>query len=158
MLELAKQHVVLVAPEIPQNTGNIARTCSVTGSTLHLVRPLGFSIEDRYLKRAGLDYWDYLDVRVHSDFTSVEEKLGKLPFYIISTRGSRWYHQVGYKEESVLVFGSETAGLPRWIMEKYKENRIRIPMLEGRRSLNLSSAVSVVLYEALKQMGFRGFM
>lgn len=149
-------HIVLVAPEIPQNTGNIARTCALTGSKLHLVKPLGFSLEDRYLKRAGLDYWDKVEVRVWENFYEVEEFLAGRNIYLATTKGARFYHEVKYTVDDVLVFGCETKGLPDYILERYPENRIRIPMINIGRSLNLSNSVAIILYEALRQTGFRG--
>ena len=152
------QHVVLVEPEIPQNTGNVARTCAVTGCTLHLVEPLGFSIDEKHLKRAGLDYWDQLSYRVHKDFTSVERELEGYPFFLITTKGGKNYTEVNYQNSHVLIFGKETAGLPSWIMKKYKKSQVRIPMKEGLRSLNLGTAVAVVTYEALRQNTFEGLL
>lgn len=149
-------HVVLVEPEIPQNTGNVARTCAVTGTSLHLVHPLGFSITDRYLKRAGLDYWPLVKVRQHADLGAALEVLTAHPFYLITTRGSRLYSQVCFPPDCYLVFGKETAGLPDWLLDAYPEHTLRIPMLPGVRSLNLSNAVAIVLYEALRQQGFPG--
>jgi tRNA (cytidine/uridine-2'-O-)-methyltransferase len=149
-------HVVLVEPEIPANTGNIARTCAATGSTLHLVRPLGFSTEDKYLKRAGLDYWHLVKVIYHNNF---EEFLARYPdcrLYLSTTKASRWYTDVPYEPDSFLVFGPETRGLSKEIRDAYPENQIRIPMISKARSLNLGNSVSVVLYEALRQQGFGG--
>lgn len=149
-------HIVLVAPEIPQNTGNIARTCALTGSKLHLVKPLGFSLEDRYLKRAGLDYWDKVEVRVWENFNEVKEFLAGHNIYLATTKGAKLYHEVKYAEEDVLVFGCETKGLPDDILYMYPDNLIRIPMINIGRSLNLSNAVAIVLYEALRQLAFPG--
>ncbi|ACB84137.1 tRNA (cytidine(34)-2'-O)-methyltransferase [Natranaerobius thermophilus] len=149
-------HVVLVEPEIPPNTGNISRTCAVSNTTLHLVEPLGFSISDRELKRAGLDYWDKLSYQVHENFTSVENLLQTHPIYIATTRGKNYYYDIEYPRDSVLVFGKETEGLPDWIINKYYENSIRIPMAPDFRSLNLSNSVAVVLFEALRQQSFPG--
>lgn len=148
--------IVLVEPEIPQNTGNIARTCAVTGSSLYLIRPLGFSTSDRYLKRAGLDYWDKLKIHY---LDSIEELMEEYPlnnFYFASTKGQKSYDIPEYNHEDFLVFGKETAGLPEELLKKNRENCIRIPMGGGIRSLNLSNSVAIILYEALRQQGFPG--
>jgi len=149
-------HIVLVEPEIPQNTGNIARTCALTRSSLHLVKPLGFSIADRYLKRAGLDYWDKVQVTVWDSFAEVAAHFKNNRMYMATTKASRTYTQVNYQPDDVLVFGKETRGLPQEILAAYAENCIRIPMVDIGRSLNLSNAVAVILYEALRQGGFAG--
>ena len=149
-------NVVLVEPEIPQNVGNIARTCVLTGTPLHLVRPLGFSLEDRYLKRAGLDYWSYLTLHLYDSFEEFAIKNKEKRFRPSTVRSSSLYHQVNYQREDYLMFGKETKGLDPDIIEKYKEFSIRIPMTGPPRSLNLSNAVAVVLYEALRQQGFPG--
>ena len=148
--------VVLIEPEIPPNTGNVSRTCAVTGTTLHLVEPLGFSIEERQLKRAGLDYWHHLDLRMHD---SLEEYLrfaeGRNSWFL-TTKGEQLYTDVAYEPDDLLVFGKETAGLPHWLLAKYPQRCVRIPMGQNLRSLNLSNSVSIVLYEALRQQGFPG--
>lgn len=149
-------NVVLVEPEIPQNVGNIARTCVLTGTPLHLVRPLGFSLEDRYLKRAGLDYWSYLTLHLYDSFEEFAIKNKEKRFITSTIRSSSLYHQVNYQKEDYLLFGKETKGLDPDIIERYKESSIRIPMTGPPRSLNLSNAVAVVLYEALRQQGFPG--
>jgi len=149
-------HVVLVEPEIPQNTGNVARTCAVTGTCLHLVHPLGFSTDDRYLKRAGLDYWPLVKIRHHADLASALEVFSSGPFYLITAHARRLHTQVRFPPDCYLVFGKETAGLPRWLLDAYPDRTLRIPMLPGVRSLNLSNAVAVVLYEALRQQGYPG--
>ena len=149
-------HIVLVEPEIPQNTGNIARTCAATGSILHLVKPLGFSVEDKYLKRAGLDYWNLLDIRYHD---SIDELFSMYPngdFYFSTTKGTRKYTDIQYKDNCFLVFGKETAGLPEDLLIKNLERCIRIPMRDEARSLNLSNSVAIVLYEVLRQLDFPG--
>ncbi len=151
-------HIVLVSPEIPQNTGNIARTCAVTGCALHLVKPLGFSIDDKHLKRAGLDYWDKVVVGVYENFQELEKKYPNAKFYPVETEGSRFYTDIIYPEDAFFVFGKETKGLPHDIVEKYKENLVRLPMREGLRSLNLSNAAAVMVYEALRQKGFEGLI
>ena len=147
-------HIVLVEPEIPANTGNIARTCSVTGASLHLVKPLGFSTDDRYLKRAGLDYWHQLDLHYHEDFTALRRQYPDGRFWYLSTKAAKSYDQVEYKEDDFLVFGKETAGLPKALLSQNPEYCLRIPMLESVRSLNLSNSAAVVLYEALRQLEF----
>ncbi len=147
-------NIVLVEPEIPENTGNISRTCSVTGTRLHLVRPLGFSVDDKHLKRAGLDYWKYLDITYYDSFEEVEEKNPDARFYLLSTHATKSYADVQYRDGDFLVFGKETAGLGPVLLERRKEDAVRIPMLNDRRSLNLSNSVAIVLYEALRQTGF----
>lgn len=153
-------HIVLVEPEIPQNTGNIVRTCAGCNATLHLVRPLGFSVEDRYLKRAGLDYWHFLDIRYYDSFDEVVEAAcrengGKKPnFYFGTTKGKRRYSDVKYQDGDYLVFGKETKGLPEMLLHDHYESCIRIPMRQEFRSLNLSNAVAVVLFEAMRQLDF----
>ncbi|HOR13998.1 MAG TPA: tRNA (uridine(34)/cytosine(34)/5-carboxymethylaminomethyluridine(34)-2'-O)-methyltransferase TrmL [Clostridia bacterium] len=149
-------NIVLVEPEIPQNTGNISRTCAVTGSPLHLVHPLGFSIADKHLKRAGLDYWKYLELSNYESFSELELQHPNCRFLLCSTHGLTQYQNVQYKIGDFLVFGKETAGLPKELLEKYAKDTVRIPMCDGFRSLNLSNAVSIILYEALRQNGFLG--
>jgi tRNA (cytidine/uridine-2'-O-)-methyltransferase len=148
--------VVLVEPEIPQNTGNIARSCVATGSTLHLVEPLGFSLEDRYLKRAGMDYWRHLALEVHPCLDAFFDEVGKESCYFVSKKASLHYCEPRYAADSVLVFGCESRGLPEDLIAENRERSLRIPMMPGVRSLNLSNAVAVVLYEALRQVGFPG--
>ena len=149
-------HIVLVEPEIPQNTGNIARTCAATGCELHLVEPLGYKLEDKYLKRAGLDYWPLVKVHVHKDFSDVLEKYPDAAFYYASTKAPRSYAQVEYPKDVFLVFGRESRGLPENLLERVYDRCIRIPMVPGARSLNLSNSVAIVLYEALRQQQFAG--
>lgn len=150
-------NIVLVEPEIPQNAGNIARTCAVTGSRLHLVRPLGFEVSDKYLKRAGLDYWKFVDV---SYYDSIEEVMEKFyngdNFYFFSTKAKTIHSDAKYKDGDFLVFGKETHGLPEPLLEKHYENTLRIPMWGNLRSLNLSNSVALTLYEALRQNDFAG--
>ncbi len=150
-------NIVLVEPEIPQNTGNIARTCAVTDSSLHLVRPLGFSTDDKYLKRAGLDYWHMLDIHYYKDFEAFLEEKKDCRMFFASTKSPISYDQADYKQGDYLVFGKETAGLPEAFLKKELENTVRIPMVEGARSLNLSNSVSIILYEALRQNNFPNF-
>ena len=149
-------HIVLVEPEIPQNTGNIARTCAVTGARLHLVRPLGFSVDDKSLKRAGLDYWDELNVVYHDSFAEIEAAYPDARFFLLSTHATKSYADVAYQDGDFLVFGKETAGLGQALLARREEDAVRIPMREGLRSLNLSNSVALVLYEALRQSGFPG--
>ena len=149
-------HVVLIEPEIPQNTGNIARTCAATGSELHLVEPLGFRLEDKYLKRAGLDYWPLVKVHVHQDFSQVLAQYPDAPFFYASTKAPRSYTQASFPKDAFLVFGRESRGLPENLLERVYDRCIRIPMVPGARSLNLSNSVAIVVYEALRQQGFEG--
>ena len=149
-------HIVLVEPEIPQNTGNISRTCAVTGAALHLVHPLGFSIDDRQLKRAGLDYWKDLTLFEHDSFEDVERMFPHARFFLASTHMARPYTEPAYRDGDFLVFGKETAGLPKPLLARRAADGIRIPMGENQRSLNLSNSVAIVLYEALRQNGFPG--
>jgi tRNA (cytidine/uridine-2'-O-)-methyltransferase len=149
-------HIVLVEPEIPQNTGNIARTCALTGTTLHLVKPLGFSLEDRYLKRAGLDYWDKVEVRIWENFGDLSAALHGYNFHLATTHASRFYHEFKYERDDVLVFGRETSGLPANLLAAYPNNQIRIPMLDIGRSLNLANSAAIILFEALRQNGYPG--
>ncbi len=148
--------IVLVEPEIPQNTGNIARTCVATASRLHLIEPLGFSISDRQLKRAGLDYWFDLDLTVWPDLDSWLRAFAGRPVFYATTKAKRTYADVVYPPDAVLVFGKETKGLPEPLLVAHPEQCIRIPMQAERRSLNLANAVAVVAYEALRQQGFPG--
>lgn len=149
-------HIVLHEPEIPQNTGNIVRTCKSTGSILHLIEPLGFEIEDKKLKRAGLDYWYGMDIRIHKNFSDFCESNPDAHLWLLTTHGDKHYHQVEYQDGDYLVFGKETAGLPLIIREQYPNCCLRVPMVKDNRSLNLSNAVAIVLYEALRQNEFRG--
>lgn len=147
-------HIVLVEPEIPGNTGNISRLCAAEHLVLHLVEPLGFSIDDKHLKRAGLDYWDLLEVHVHPNFASVKRMLAGHHFYYNTTKAIKTYSDISYTEDDVLVFGKETKGLPEELLLEHEEDCIRIPMIEEARSLNLSNAVAIVAMEALRQTGF----
>lgn len=147
-------HIVLVEPEIPQNTGNIARTCALTGTVLHLVKPLGFSLEDRYLKRAGLDYWDEVEVKVWESFSEFADQMLKHNFYLATTHAERGYHEFTFEPDDVLIFGRETRGLPADLLAAYPEKQIRIPMRDLGRSLNLANSAAIILYEALRQQGY----
>ena len=155
-----KINIVMVEPEIPQNTGNIARTCAATGAKLHLVKPLGFEISDKYLKRAGLDYWDKVDIEEHDslqDFLDKYKPEENNMFYA-STKVTHCYSDVDYSkfDEVFILFGKETKGLPEDLLQKYIENTIRIPMRHNLRSLNLSNSVNIILYEVLRQVDFNG--
>ena len=153
-----KLNIVLVEPEIPQNTGNIARTCAATGGKLHLVQPLGFSISEKAVKRAGLDYWDKLDIEEHDSFKKFLEKYKpeENNMFFSTTKGKHCYSDVNYAnfEEVFILFGKETKGLPEDLLQKYITNTIRIPMREHLRSLNLSNSVAIVAYEVFRQVGF----
>lgn len=148
-------NIVLVEPEIPQNAGNIARTCAVTKSKLHLVRPLGFDVSDKMLKRAGLDYWHFLDI---SYYDSIEEVMDKFyngnNFWFFSTKAKNIYSDVSYKDGDFLVFGKETKGLPEELLKKHYDECVRLPMYSETRSLNLSNSVCVGVYEGLRQLNF----
>jgi len=149
-------HIVLVEPEIPANTGNISRTCAATGAHLHLVKPLGFSIADKDLKRAGIDYWPHVKLHLHDSFEEVLAAYGGERMFFATTKGERSYTDFSYQDGDVFVFGKESAGLPDRILNLYPERRIRIPMNGNVRSLNLSNCAAIVLYEALRQTGFPG--
>ena len=151
-------HIALHEPQIPQNTGNIVRTCSATGSVLHLIEPLGFKIEDKQLKRAGLDYWHGMDIRIHPDFDAFLRDIEGKTLWLFTTKGSRSYHEVEYAGGDCLLFGKETAGLPEHIRAATPDQCLRLPMLPDTRSLNLSNSVAVALYEVLRQTGFNGFI
>lgn len=150
-------NVVLVEPRIPQNTGNIARTCAVTDSRLHLVRPLGFSLQDRYLKRAGLDYWDQLDLEVHDSFNDFLAKYGSENLLLFSTKAPRIYTEQNYQGDEFLLFGKETAGLPESFIADNLSSSLRIPMKNHARSLNLANSVAIVVFEAYRQLNFPEF-
>jgi tRNA (cytidine/uridine-2'-O-)-methyltransferase len=147
-------HIVLIEPEIPGNTGNIARLCAATSCELHLVKPLGFSIEDKYLKRAGLDYWNLVKVHVHENFAEVLALYKDHNFYYNTTKAHKTYTDIQYTDNDLLVFGKETAGLPEELLAQNAEHCIRIPMVSDARSLNLSNAAAIVVYEALRQQNF----
>jgi tRNA (cytidine/uridine-2'-O-)-methyltransferase len=149
-------HVVLVEPEIPQNTGNIARTCAATGSVLHLIEPLGFSLDEKAVRRAGLDYWNLVDVRTYKNLDEFFEKNPDGPYFYATTKGRHVYSEMKMPENSYLLFGKETKGLPEALLKEHPERCMRIPMIEESRSLNLSNSVAVVVYEALRQNAFPG--
>lgn len=150
--------IVLVEPEIPQNAGNVARTCAVTGSKLIFVRPLGFEITDKHLKRAGLDYWQYLDI---SYYDSIKEVMDKFytgdNFWFFSTKSKIIHSEAKFKDGDFLVFGKETKGLPEDLLKEHYDECVRIPMMGNLRSLNLSNSVCTGVYEALRQLGYPGF-
>ena len=152
-------HIVLLEPEIPQNTGNVARTCAVTGASLHLIEPLGFSIEDRWLKRAGLDYWDQLSVYTYRDLQDFRARHPEARPWMLSSKGAHNYCDapLGAEEDVWLMFGKETKGIPEAVLESDFDRTVRIPMRRGARCLNLSNAVAVAVYEALRQRNFAGF-
>ena len=150
-------NIVLVEPEIPQNTGNIARTCAAIGAKLHLVRPLGFEISDKYVKRAGLDYWDKLDIEEHNSLSDFLKKYTvNSNMFLVTTKGQHCYSDIDYSklDEVFLLFGKETKGLPESLLKEHLENTIRIPMRETLRSLNLSNSVAIVAYEVFRQNSF----
>lgn len=149
-------HIVLYQPEIPQNTGNIVRTCAATGTQLHLIKPLGFSLEDKYLKRSGLDYWEFAVLTVHNSFEELKKIYPEGHFFYASTKGNKSYSDILFPLDAFLVFGRETAGLPPEILAANAETTMRIPMKEETRSLNLANSVAVVLYEALRQNNYPG--
>jgi tRNA (cytidine/uridine-2'-O-)-methyltransferase len=150
-------NIVLVHPEIPPNAGNVIRLAANTGARLHLVEPLGFSLDNSQLKRAGLDYHELAHVEVHRDFNALKKTLAGRRMYAFSTRGTHSYADAGFRLGDVLVFGAETKGLSAELLEEFSaDRRLRLPMLEGNRSLNLSNAVAVVVYEAWRQVGFLG--
>jgi tRNA (cytidine/uridine-2'-O-)-methyltransferase len=147
-------NIILLEPEIPYNTGNIGRTCVTTHTSLHLIQPLGFDIDEKSVKRAGLDYWDKLDLHVYDSFEEFLLKNKNPKIYMGTTKARQTYDSVAYESDAFIMFGKESAGIPEEILLQYKETSIRIPMAEGTRSLNLSNAVAVVLYEALRQNDF----
>ena len=149
-------HIVLHQPEIPANTGNIGRTCVATGTALHLIEPLGFRLDEKSIKRAGMDYWEQLDVTRYINF---EEFLGKHPgakIWYATTKAKRLYTEAAFSPDDYIMFGKESAGIPEELLVEHEKTCIRIPMMEEIRSLNLSNAVAIVLYEALRQNGFAG--
>ena len=166
-------NIVLVEPEIPQNTGNIVRTAAATGCKVHLVRPLGFDISDRALKRAGLDYWSLTDFVVYDSIAEFFEKTagdrasaadgyrvadGEPNFHFLSTKAARRYDEAAFKDGDYLIFGKETRGLPEWLLKANYQNTLRIPMISEARSLNLSNSVAIVVYEGMRQLGFENLL
>ena len=151
---MRKINIVLYSPEIPQNTGNISRTCAVTGAALHIIRPIGFEISDRTLKRAGLDYWDKLDVTYYDNYEDFLEKNKGAELYFFSAHGSRRHTDIDYPDNVYLVFGRESVGLPRELIDANIGHSVRIPMRKTLRCLNLSNSVAIAVYEVLRQCGF----
>lgn len=151
---MAKLNLVLVEPEIPQNTGNIARTCAATGARLHLVKPMGFAVDDRKLKRAGLDYWHFLDITYYENIDDFFEKTNGGSYFFFSTKGTHRHSDVNYPENCYLLFGKETKGLPEELLMQHPQSTLRIPMIDEARSLNLSNSVAVAAYEVLRQWDF----
>lgn len=151
-------NIVLVEPEIPQNAGNIARTCAATGTRLHMVRPLGFEVTDKYLKRAGLDYWPLVDISYYDSFSRLQETFPSSRFFYFTTKGRRRHSDISFKDGDFLVFGKETKGLPEELLMQHPEECLRIPMFSEARSLNLSNSVAVALYEALRQTDYEGLL
>jgi tRNA (cytidine/uridine-2'-O-)-methyltransferase len=149
-------HIVFVEPEIPPNTGNIARSCAATGSILHLVEPLGFSIDEKSVRRAGLDYWQFVQLEVHKSLEDFLIKYGDHKMHLATTKGKQFYSDVKYKDGDMLLFGKETAGLPKEFIEENINHTVRIPMSKDTRlrSLNLSNSANIILFEALRQLGF----
>lgn len=151
-------NIVLVEPEIPPNTGNVVRTCAATGARLHLVGKLGFSVDDKQLKRAGLDYWHLLAIEQHTSLEQLWEKDPTANYYYLSTKGRKSYTDIKFRENDYIVFGKETKGLPAELIASNIDNTFRIPMREGARSLNLSNSVAIVVFEALRQLSFPGLI
>ena len=151
---MSELNVVLVEPEIPQNTGNIARTCAATGARLHLVRPLGFSISEKALKRAGLDYWDLLDITVYDSTDDFFEKTKGGKYYFFSTKAKHVHSDISYPDGAYLLFGRETAGLPEKLLHDNPDTTVRIPMISEARSLNLSNSAAIAVYEVLRQWNY----
>lgn len=149
-------HIVLVEPEIPYNTGNIARTCAAVGAGLHLVRPLGFSTDDKYLKRAGCDYWHEVNITYYDSIEEVQEALCHHRFFYCTKKAEKVFTDFTFKDEDVFVLGKESAGLPEDLLKANRERCMRIPMRQAVRSLNLSNAAAIVVYEALRQVGYTG--
>lgn len=151
---MAELNIVLIEPEIPQNTGNISRTCAATGCRLHLVKPFGFEINDKQVRRAGLDYWQYLDITYYDDIDDFFEKTKGSQYFYYTTKALHRHTEVQYPDKAYLVFGKETKGLPEDLLKANPESCVRIPMIEEARSLNLSNAVAIAVYEALRQWDY----
>lgn len=147
-------NIVLIEPEIPQNTGNIARTCAATGATLHLIKPLGFDISEKAVKRAGLDYWDKLDIKIYENLDEFKNITKDKDVFLVTTKAKKVYTNISYTKDCYIVFGPETRGIPEDYILEHMENSIRIPMKNNIRSLNLSNSVSIVAYEVLRQFDF----
>ena len=153
---MKKINIVLHQPEIPQNTGNIARTCAATGAALHLIKPLGFEIDDKKLKRAGLDYWDKLDITYYDGLDDFNAKHPDAKIYYFTTKGRHLYTKVNYPEDVFIMFGKESAGLPEELLFQHPDEAVRLPMRQNLRSLNLSNTVAIAVYEILRQYDFEG--
>jgi len=151
-------HIVLVEPEIPQNAGNIARTCAATGTALHMIRPLGFEVSDKYLKRAGLDYWNLVDISYYDSFEELQAKYPNSRFFFFTTKARRRHSDVRFQDGDFLVFGKETKGLPEELLLKNEQTCLRIPMFSEARSLNLSNSAAIAVYEALRQTEYQGLL
>ncbi|MGN1050747.1 MAG: tRNA (uridine(34)/cytosine(34)/5-carboxymethylaminomethyluridine(34)-2'-O)-methyltransferase TrmL [Acutalibacteraceae bacterium] len=151
---MAELNIVMVEPEIPQNTGNIARTCAATGARLHIVKPMGFKIDDKKLKRAGLDYWHLLDITYYENLEDFFERTKGGKYFYFSTKALNKHTEIDYPDKCYLIFGKETAGLPEELLIKNKENTVRIPMICDARSLNLSNSVAIGVYEVLRQWDY----
>ena len=151
-----KINIVLHEPEIPQNTGNIARTCAATGAALHLIRPLGFAIDDKKLKRAGLDYWHHLDITYYDGLEDFYQKNPNANVYYFTTKGKNLYTDIQYPENAFIMFGKETTGLPEDLLHEHPDTCVRLPMRDGLRSLNLSNTVAIAVYEILRHGNFEG--
>lgn len=151
---MSRLNIVLIEPQIPQNTGNIARTCAATGARLHLVEPMGFKIDDKQLKRSGLDYWHYLDISYYSSTEDFFEKNQGGNFFFFTTKGKKTYCEVNYPDNSFLIFGREDKGLSEQLLVQHPQSCLRLPMMTGIRSLNLSNTVAVAVYEVLRGWGF----
>lgn len=150
-------HIALFEPEIPPNTGNIIRLCANSGAQLHLIEPLGFKLDDKRLRRAGLDYHEFANLQLHADFAAFQQWQGDRRIFACTTKARQHHHQVAYQQEDILLFGPESRGLPDFVLSSLSEaNKIRIPMLPDSRSLNLSNATAIILYEAWQQLGFAG--
>lgn len=149
-------NIILHEPEIPANTGNIGRTCAATGTSLHLIKPLGFSLDEKHLRRAGMDYWELLDVHVYESFSEFLQKNPGAKIYMATTKAKKVYTEMCYEPDCFLMFGKESAGIPEEILVGYEDTAVRIPMNENIRSLNLSNSAAILLYEALRQNQFQG--
>ncbi len=148
-------NIVLHEPEIPHNTGAIARSCALTNTRLHLIEPLGFELSDKYLKRTGLDYWPLVDLTIYKNFEDFISKNMNANLYFATTKAKKYYHEINYKDEDFIVLGKETKGLPEEILDAYRENLIKIPMIpEIKRSLNLANSANIILFESLRQIDF----
>lgn len=153
---MSKLNIVLLEPEIPQNTGNIARTCAASGASLHMIKPFGFKIDDAKLKRAGMDYWYHLDIHYYENLDEFFEKNPNACFYLFTKKASKRYTDITYQDNSFLFFGRESCGLPEELLERFPDRCLRIPMREGLRSLNQSNSVAIAVYEVLRQGDFEG--